>query len=228
MKFLFHKLHSSAGLHLLACAFYRSPGEKEVWGFLKVMFEEDGDARTKLLSHLGFTLPVDEKDTMQNDISEQVNALALDEDLSGKEAVNKENLMHVTDNGEDFFNNLPSPKADTPVSTSVSSFAVDESVDVKESQPEVDVQEENADTSFDETVQRALVVGDYKGAVAQCISANRMADALVIAHVGGASLWEQTRDQYLKTSQFSYLRVRSIYIISVIFQNGDKSMLMKI
>ncbi|XP_016449557.2 protein transport protein SEC31 homolog B-like isoform X2 [Nicotiana tabacum] len=189
------------------CQESESPGEKEVWGFLKVMFEEDGDARTKLLSHLGFTLPVDEKDTMQNDISEQVNALALDEDLSGKEAVNKENLMHVTDNGEDFFNNLPSPKADTPVSTSVSSFAVDESVDVKESQPEVDVQEENADTSFDETVQRALVVGDYKGAVAQCISANRMADALVIAHVGGASLWEQTRDQYLKTSQFSYLRV---------------------
>ncbi|XP_019229903.1 PREDICTED: protein transport protein SEC31 homolog B isoform X1 [Nicotiana attenuata] len=189
------------------CQESESPGEKEVWGFLKVMFEEDGDARTKLLSHLGFSLPVEEKDTMQNDISEQVNALALDENLSGKEAGNKENLLHVMDNGEDFFNNLPSPKADTPVSTSVSSFAVDESVDVKESQPEMDVQEESADTSFDEIVQRALVVGDYKGAVAQCISANRMADALVIAHVGGASLWEQTRDQYLKTSQSSYLRV---------------------
>ncbi|CAN4080604.1 unnamed protein product [Withania somnifera] len=182
-------------------------GEREVWGFLKVMFEEDGDARTKLLSHLGFSLPVEEKDTLQNDISEQVNTLALDENISGKEAANRENLMHVMDNGEDFFNNLPSPKADTPVSTSVNSFDVGESVDVKESQPEVDVQEESADSSFDETVQRALVVGDYKGAVAQCISANRMADALVISHVGGASLWEQTRDQYLKTSQSSYLKV---------------------
>ncbi|KAK6804019.1 hypothetical protein RDI58_001803 [Solanum bulbocastanum] len=184
-----------------------SSGEREIWGFLKVMLEEDGDARTKLLSHLGFSLPVEEKDTMQNDISEQVNALALDENLSGKEAANNENLMHVLDNGEDFFNNLPSPKADTPVSTSVNSFDVGESVDVKDSQPEMDVQEESADTSFDETVQRALVVGDYKGAVAQCISANRMADALVIAHVGGASLWEQTRDQYLKTSHSSYLKV---------------------
>ncbi|XP_016538857.2 protein transport protein SEC31 homolog B isoform X1 [Capsicum annuum] len=184
-----------------------SSGEREVWGFLKVMFEEDGDARTKLLSHLGFSLPVEEKDATQNDISEQVNALALDENLSSNEAAKKENLMHVMDNGEDFFNNLPSPKADTPVSTSVNSFAVDESVNVKESQPEMDVQEESADTSFDETVQRALVVGDYKGAVAQCISANRMADALVIAHVGGASLWERTRDQYLKTSQSSYLKV---------------------
>ncbi|KAH0733112.1 hypothetical protein KY285_001760 [Solanum tuberosum] len=184
-----------------------SSGEREIWGFLKVMLEEDGDARTKLLSHLGFSLPVEEKDTMQHDISEQVNALALDENLSGKEAANNENLMHVLDNGEDFFNNLPSPKADTPVSTSVNSFDVGESVDVKDSQPEIDVQEESADTSFDETVQRALVVGDYKGAVAQCISANRMADALVIAHVGGASLWEQTRDQYLKTSHSSYLKV---------------------
>ncbi|KAH0728249.1 hypothetical protein KY284_004114 [Solanum tuberosum] len=184
-----------------------SSGEREIWGFLKVMLEEDGDARTKLLSHLGFSLPVEEKDTMQNDISEQVNALALDENLSGKEAANNENLMHGLDNGEDFFNNLPSPKADTPVSTSVNLFDVGESVDVKDSQPEMDVQEESADTSFDETVQRALVVGDYKGAVAQCISANRMADALVIAHVGGASLWEQTRDQYLKTSHSSYLKV---------------------
>ncbi|KAK4372058.1 hypothetical protein RND71_007442 [Anisodus tanguticus] len=189
------------------CQESESAGEKEIWGFLKVMFEEDGDARTKLLSHLGFSLPVEGKDTVQNDISEQVNALALDENLSGKEAANKENLMHVMDNGEDFFNNLPSPKADTPVSTSVSSFAVGESVDVKESQPEMDVQEESEDTSFDETVQRALVVGDYKGAVAQCVSANRMADALVIAHVGGASLWEQTRDLYLKTSQSSYFKV---------------------
>ncbi|KAJ8573611.1 hypothetical protein K7X08_010122 [Anisodus acutangulus] len=189
------------------CQESESAGEKEIWGFLRVMFEEDGNARTKLLSHLGFSLPVEEKDTVQNDASEQVNALALDENLSGKEAANNENLMHVLDNGEDFFNNLPSPKADTPVSTSVSSFAVGESVDVKESQPEMDVQEESEDTSFDETVQRALVVGDYKGAVGQCISANRMADALVIAHVGGASLWEKTRDQYLKTSQYCYLKV---------------------
>ena len=37
--------------------------------------------------------------------------------------------------------------------------------------------------AFDDAVQSALIVGDYKGAVAQCISANKMADALVIAHV---------------------------------------------
>ena len=54
--------------------------------------------------------------------------------------------------------------------------------------------------AFDDAVQSALIVGDYKGAVALCISANKMVDALVIAHVGGASLWESTRDQYFKIS----------------------------
>ncbi|KAI7741646.1 hypothetical protein M8C21_003654 [Ambrosia artemisiifolia] len=41
---------------------------------------------------------------------------------------------------------------------------------------------------------RALVVRDYKGAVAQCITANKMADALVVAQVGGSSLCETTQD----------------------------------
>lgn len=47
-------------------------------------------------------------------------------------------------NREDFFNNLPSPKVDTPVSTSVNSLVVGESVGVDESQLEMVVQEESA------------------------------------------------------------------------------------
>ncbi|KAF3576252.1 hypothetical protein DY000_02031818 [Brassica cretica] len=34
-----------------------------------------------------------------------------------------------------------------------------------------------------------------------------MADALVIAHVGGTSLWESTREKYLKTSRAPYMKV---------------------
>ncbi|OMO66251.1 hypothetical protein CCACVL1_21240 [Corchorus capsularis] len=62
---------------------------------------------------------------------------------------------------------------------------------------------ESVDPSFDDVVQRALVVGDYKGAVARCIAANKIADALVIAHVDGASLCDNTRDQYLKNEPFT-------------------------
>lgn len=173
------------------------------------MFEDDGTARSKLLTHLGFDMVNEEKDTVQNDLSQEVNALGLEESTAEKVAYveEKETTIFPSDNGEDFFNNLPSPKADTPLSTSVNNFVVEETATVEQMQQEVDGQEESADPAFDECVQRALVVGDYKGAVAQCMAVNKMADALVIAHVGGSSLWESTRDQYLKMSRSPYLKV---------------------
>ncbi|KAL1564370.1 Protein transport protein Sec31B [Salvia divinorum] len=188
-----------------------SEEERETWGFMKVMFNEDGTARSKLLSHLGFSQPIEESNSELNDVTEQVDALSLDESKANKTGVSgyKESAFFATDNGEDFFNNLPSPKADTPVSNSKDEVVGDS---VKESHLEIERPEESSDPSFDDAVQRALVVGDYKGAVAQCISANRLADALVIAHVGGVSLWESTRDQYLKTSRSPYLKVVSAMV----------------
>lgn len=173
------------------------------------MFEDDGTARSKLLTHLGFDMVNEEKDTVQNDLSQEVNVLSPEESTAEKVAYvkEKETTIFPSDNGEDFFNNLPSPKADTPLSTSVNNFVVEETATIEQMQQEVDGQEESADPAFDECVQRALVVGDYKGAVAQCLAANKMADALVIAHVGGSSLWESTRDQYLKMSRSPYLKV---------------------
>ncbi|KAH9709992.1 protein transport protein SEC31 [Citrus sinensis] len=193
----------------------RSEDDRETWGFLKVMFEDDGTARTKLLTHLGFTLPTEEKDTVQDDLSQEVNAIGLEDKVADKGAHqrDKEATIFTADNGEDFFNNLPSPKADTPVSTSGNTFAVESSVpSTEELKEEADGVEESSDPSFDDSVQRALVVGDYKGAVALCISANKMADALVIAHVGGAALWDRTRDQYLKMNRSPYLKVVSAMV----------------
>ncbi|XP_042064302.1 protein transport protein SEC31 homolog B-like [Salvia splendens] len=188
-----------------------SEEERETWGFMKVMFNEDGTARSKLLSHLGFSPPIEESNSELNDVTEQVDALSLDESKTIKTGVSgyRESALFATDNGEDFFNNLPSPKADTPVAISKDEVVGDS---VKESHQEIDEREDSSDPSFDDAVQRALVVGDYKGAVAQCISANRLADALVIAHVGGVSLWESTRDQYLRTSLSPYLKVVSAMV----------------
>lgn len=187
--------------------------ERETWGFLKVMFEDDGTARTKLLNHLGFSLP-EGKDTVQEELSQEVSALGIEERDSTNEGLGeRQATIYTSDNGEDFFNNLPSPKADTPVSTSVNNFVAESSVPSGEDvQQEINVQEDTADLSFDDAVQRALVVGDYKGAVAHCISANKMADALVIAQVGGASLWETTRDLFLKRSRSPYLKVVSAMV----------------
>ncbi|XP_024982530.1 protein transport protein SEC31 homolog B-like isoform X2 [Cynara cardunculus var. scolymus] len=187
-----------------------SEDDREIWGFLKVMFEDDGTARTKLLNHLGFSLPPELNDTVQNDLVQDVSSLSLDKNEEAKEGYMEHNqtFNYPSDNGEDFFNNFPSPKADTPVSTSHNNFAIEESVPAVEDPTKgSDLQEGSADPSFDDAIQRALVVGDYKGAVAQCIAANKMADALVIAQVGDASLWESTRDQYLKKNASPYLKI---------------------
>lgn len=163
-----------------------------------------------MLTHLGFSVPVEEKDDVQNDISQQIDSVQLDDtttDKVGYESV-KEATVFSADDGEDFFNNLPSPKADTPKFTNSNNIGPGHSAPhAEEITQEPDGLEESADPSFDDSIQSALVVGDYKGAVAQCISANKIADALVIAHVGGTSLWENTRDQYLKMSRSPYLKV---------------------
>ncbi|PSS09961.1 Protein transport protein SEC31 B like [Actinidia chinensis var. chinensis] len=192
-----------------------SEDDRETWGFLKVMFDDDGTARTNLLTHLGFSLPIEAKDTVQADLSQEVSTVGLEEKVADKggSVVDREPATFLADNGEDFFNNLPSPKAETPVSNSGDNLTVGDSVpSVEGMQQEMDGQVESADPAFDDAVQRALVVGDYKGAVAQCISANKMADALVIAQVGGVSLWDSTRDQYLKMSHSPYLKVVSAMV----------------
>ncbi|XP_050386312.1 protein transport protein SEC31 homolog B [Argentina anserina] len=192
-----------------------SADDRETWGLLRVMFEDDGTARTNLITHLGFTVPEETKEIVQDDLSAEVNALGIEDSTTEKAGLSaeKETTIFPSDNGEDFFNNLPSPKADTPHSASGEKFVVGDTVSITEQvQEEPEGLEESADPTFDESVQHALAVGDYKGAVAKCISVNKMADALVIAHAGGPTLWETTRDQYLKLSHSPYLKIVSAMV----------------
>lgn len=221
MIFVFNGYCLGSPLHLLiffhCCD--RSDEERETWGFLKVMFEDDGTARTKLLTHLGFSVPIEENEAALDDLTQEVNALGLEETATEKvgTGANNESTVFPADNGEDFFNNLPSPKTDSPVSTPGGNFAAaDISNGLEKIPEELEVEESSDPTAFDDDVQRALVVGDYKVAVELCISANKWADALVIAHVGSASLWEHTRDQYLKKIRSPYLKVADIYTICYI------------
>ncbi|XP_004303090.1 PREDICTED: protein transport protein SEC31 homolog B isoform X2 [Fragaria vesca subsp. vesca] len=189
--------------------------DRETWGLLRVMFEDDGTARTNLITHLGFIVPEETKEIVEDNLSAEVNAPGIEDSTTDKAGLGdeKETTIFPSDNGEDFFNNLPSPKADTPHSTSGDKFVVGDTVPITDQvQEEHDELEESADPSFDESVQHALAVGDYKGAVAKCMSANKMADALVIAHAGGPTLWESTRDQYLKLSHSPYLKIVSAMV----------------
>ncbi|KAL6129979.1 hypothetical protein ACLB2K_068361 [Fragaria x ananassa] len=183
--------------------------DRETWGLLRVMFKDDGTARTNLITHLGFIVPEETKEIVQDDLSAEVNAPGIEDSTTDKAGLGaeKETTIFPSDNGEDFFNNLPSPKADTPHSTSGDKFVAGGTVPITDHvQEEHDELEESADSS------NALAVGDYKGAVAKCISANKMADALVIAHAGGPTLWESTRDQYLKLSHSPYRKIVSAMV----------------
>ncbi|KAI4382981.1 hypothetical protein MLD38_008868 [Melastoma candidum] len=189
-----------------------SADDQETWKILKVLLEEDGMARSKLLGHLGFDLPV-ETNIIQEEITQQINTLGLDTMTTKVSREEDEGpAIPPFDNGEDFFNNLPSPRVDTPLAaTAVGDGFSTENV-VPPVEQESDLSKDSSDPLFDDSVQRALVVGDYKGAVELCISANKMADALVIAHVGGPSLWESTRDKYLKNSPSLYMKVISAMV----------------
>jgi len=78
-----------------------SEDDKEVWAFLKIMFDEEGTARTTLLGHLGFTVPNME----DSNVSELTKDLSLDESTvkteGDRQGVNG-SPYHI-DNGEDFF-----------------------------------------------------------------------------------------------------------------------------
>ncbi|VAH27122.1 unnamed protein product [Triticum turgidum subsp. durum] len=176
-----------------------SEEEKETWSFLRVMFEDGDTARTKLLVHLGFNPPQEPTVNATDELSK-----ALADTLNIDHGTDNMDAQFLADNGDDFFNN-PQPSetslAEEPMSTNVQ--------EIEQEMPENIVP---SDPSIDKSIQHALVVGDYKGAVNQCLAANRMADALVIAHAGGSALWESTRNQYLKNSISPYLKVVSAMV----------------
>ncbi|XP_051213974.1 protein transport protein SEC31 homolog B [Lolium perenne] len=178
-----------------------SDEERETWSFLRVMFEDGDTARTKLLAHLGFNPP---QEPTENATDELSKTLADTLNLDHGTPTDNVDAQFLVDNGDDFFNN-PQPSETSLAEESISA----DSQEIEQEIPESVVP---SDPSVDKSIQHALVVGDYKGAVNQCLAANRMADALVIAHAGGSALWESTRNQYLKNSVSPYLKVVSAMV----------------
>eukprot|EP00268_Persea_americana_P017122 TRINITY_DN181_c0_g1_i3.p1 TRINITY_DN181_c0_g1~~TRINITY_DN181_c0_g1_i3.p1 ORF type:complete len:623 (-),score=144.19 TRINITY_DN181_c0_g1_i3:606-2474(-) len=177
------------------------------------MFEDEGTARTKLLVHLGFKVHSAGNENVNQQLCQEITSiLSLDETtISKTESIERSELNeYSTDNGEEFFNNLQTPKAEKSFSAFGDVSAIESgNMPNGEQAQEFEGLGEISGSSVDADIQCAIIVGDYERAVLHCISANRMADALVIAHVGGKTLWESTRDQYLKKSHLSYLKVVS-------------------
>lgn len=60
----------------------------------------------------------------------------------------------------------------------------------------------------EDDIQKALFVGNYEGAVDTCFKAGRLADALLVANIGGAELFKKTMHRYMRRNPRPYMAVR--------------------
>ncbi|CAM0152285.1 unnamed protein product [Urochloa decumbens] len=172
-----------------------SEEERETWGFLKVLLAEEGTARTNLLAHLGFNaLEATTRDST-NELGKTLSDML---NIDNDPFTGSMDARVLVDNEDGFVNNLQLSQKN--LSRERNSTAGEQTL-----QETVD-KSAMSDPSVDASIQRALVTGDYKVAVNQCISANHIADALVIAHAGGSTLWESTCNNYIRNSTSPYLK----------------------
>ncbi|CAL4930937.1 unnamed protein product [Urochloa decumbens] len=172
-----------------------SEEERETWGFLKVFLADEGTTRTNLLAHLGFNaLEVTTRDST-NELGKTLSDML---NIDNDPFTGSMDARVLVDNEDGFVNNLQlsQKKLSRERNSTAGEQTLQETVD----------KSAMSDPSVDASIQRALVTGDYKVAVNQCISANRIADALVIAHAGGSTLWESTCNNYIRNSTSPYLK----------------------
>ncbi|UPR03903.1 protein transport protein SEC31 [Chloropicon primus] len=183
-----------------------STQEKELWEFMKILFE--GDTRKQLLEHLGYKPQTEEEEAPaeQADANGLVNPagnLSLDGNL---DEINQQLAQPEAFNDEDFFDNLqgvPSPlPSPAPKKEEAAAASPEES---KPEETEQVAGEELDD--IDREIKHALFVGNYGEAVNVCLKADKMADALMIASVGGADLWAKTQKAYLSKNSKGYMKV---------------------
>ncbi|KAG8955500.1 protein transport protein S31 [Tulasnella sp. 419] len=103
----------------------------------------------------------------------------------------------------------------------------------------------NEESEVDKLVTQALVLGDFQSAVELCLSAERYADAILLAVKGGDDLLKRTQEKYFekRTEELPYLRLyqsivtddladvvqnaelrewREIFVILCTFAKGDE------
>lgn len=204
---------------------YRSEEEGETWSFLKIMFDEE--ARRQLLSHFGFSAEVVDNGNVdileeENVVNEELANLSVQETSPVEEpkaapvVTLDDSSLGGEDDGEDFFDKLETPQTPTELKAPVMETS-EEGGDVEvESEVEAAVTEPGSMEAKDDgengpegAIQRALVAGDFKVAVDHCLAAGRLADALVMAAVGGTALWEKTQQEYFRRTRRPYLKVSS-------------------
>jgi len=175
--------------------------DAEVWSFMKLLFEDD--ARRQLMDHLGFqkaeepeavetptpTPPASPSPAAAPPAAEEPAAPPPEEDAAG------------------FFDNLAeSPMKPASPPPEKAAEKVEDKVDeLAKAVDEIELTPEEAESEA--SLQAALVVGDYKTAVDVCLNSGRMADALMLASMGGDDLWQHAQKVYMQKAPRPYMKV---------------------
>jgi protein transport protein SEC31 len=172
-----------------------------------VLLEEE-NRETAMLSMLGFANEVVQQSAPA--ASEQVEAAAAL--LQGAQISSTSPRAGAGGEDDDFFGGMgPSPKdadaenddffgklGDAQVTTTLRSH--------RSGVSDSGVLEQDGAGEAD--IQRFLFVGNHAAAIDSCISQERFADALVIAHISGqGDLWRSTLKQYMQHCPHPYLRI---------------------
>jgi hypothetical protein len=59
----------------------------------------------------------------------------------------------------------------------------------------------------EDDIQKAIFVGNYEGAVDTCLKVGRLADALLVANIGGPELFKRTMQRYMRRNPRPYMAV---------------------
>ncbi|KAM7208597.1 protein transport protein SEC31 [Naviculisporaceae sp. PSN 640] len=170
--------------------------EKAEWQVLKTLSESDG--RTKIIEHLGFSKEEEsngaEEETAEAKEPKEESTLTTTLQPNGDGAKKHKRVVSMWgdgDEGDDFLSDLAATKG------------------AKTDDPFHLFSEGN--TALEDSITKAIILGNFEKAVDICIKEDRIADAFVIANCGGKGLLEKVQAAYLAEKKVgpSYLRLIS-------------------
>jgi protein transport protein SEC31 len=181
---------------------HASEEDREAWTFMSILFADD--ARREMLRHLEFgdALEAREKSLAALSLKSDQNGEDLDDTASS--VPTSPELPPVEDN-DAFFDNL----GNEPVQKAPSPKPSPKKIPPPKKIPSPKAP---APTAADFEIQRALIVGDYKAAVAACEKAERYADALILAAAGGPELWAETQAAHIARVPRPYMQVAAAVV----------------
>ncbi|XP_074195293.1 protein transport protein Sec31B isoform X7 [Rhinolophus sinicus] len=175
------------------------PSEKMLWQFLKVTLEQD--SRMKFLNLLGYS-----KDELQKKVAkwlksdsglgESPQPRGDDLDSKRQQAFCGQASKHITEEA------------------SASSTFFDELVPQNLTPWEIPITEDT-----DGLLSQALLLGELGPAVELCLKEERFADAIILAHAGGADLLKQTQERY-----FAKKKTRISSLLACVVRKNWKDM----